>query len=419
MSETMLEVKTKDSGGRTLLYGCLAVVVLFSVFAIGVAVGISMQRLTARDSSIASAGNANGDTRTQIEAKFGIFWEAMDVVYRDFYGELPAADSATYSAISGVVDSLGDPHTSFLTPGEADRFRSNITGEFEGIGARVDWDETEEAVRIVEPYENQPAWNAGLRRGDLVIAIDGESTQGSDLDKSIEKIRGPKGSTVTLRVKREAVLDPFDVVVSRDRIEIPTVKTDSLGPNGEIGYVALSTFNENAGQLVRQAIQDAVNRNSKGLILDLRGNSGGLLREAVKVTNVFVQDTAVVLERFKDKPLETYETEEKAVDNETKLVVLVNESSASASEIVAGALQDLKRGTILGVKTFGKGSVQLPQTLSDGSIVRVTVARWYTPYDRTIDGTGLEPDVVVELTDTDREAEKDPQLDAAVELLLK
>ena len=151
------------------------------------------------------------------------------------------------------------------------------------------------------------------------------------------------------------------------------------------------------------------------MILDLRGNSGGLLREAVKVTNVFIEESTVVIERFKDKRIDTYKTEEKAVDNAIKLVVLVNEGSASASEIVAGALQDTKRATLLGVKTFGKGSVQLPQPLSDGS---VTVARWYTPNDRTIDGTGLDPDVVVELSDADREAKKDPQLDAAVKLLL-
>lgn len=417
MQESLNDTAPKTSD-RRLLYGCLAVVVLFSVFAIGVAVGIGMQRLTASDASSASAGNVNSDTRTKIESSFDTFWEAMDVVNRDFYGDLPTAQDTTYLAIRGVVDSLGDPHTSFLTPSEAERFQSNITGNFEGIGARVEWDEKEEAVRIVEPYENQPAWNAGLRRDDLVIAIDGQSTQGSDLEKSIDKIRGPKGSTVTLRIRRQAVVDPFDVVVARDRIDIPTIETNSLGPNGEVGYVKLFTFNENAGQLVRQAVQDAVNRNPKALILDLRGNSGGLLREAVKVTNVFIEESTVVIERFKDKRIDTYKTEEKAVDNAIKLVVLVNEGSASASEIVAGALQDTKRATLLGVKTFGKGSVQLPQPLSDGSIVRVTVARWYTPNDRTIDGTGLDPDVVVELSDADREAKKDPQLDAALKLLL-
>lgn len=410
---------TDNSTGRKIFIGALIGVILFSVFAIGVGVGLSLQRVNGGSLFASSPNATSSDTRTQIEAKFGTFWEAMNVVYRDFYGDLPTPQNATYAAIRGVVDSLNDPHTSFLTPDEANQFRSNITGEFEGIGSRVDWDKDEEAVRIVEPYENQPAWNAGLRRDDLVIAIDGESTKGSDLAKAIEKIRGPKGSSVTLRVKRAGVIDPFDVIVTRDRIEIPTIESAKVGPNGEIGYVKLFTFNENAGQLVRQAVEDALKDQPRALIFDLRGNSGGLLREAVKVTNVFVQDQTVVIERFKDGRTESYKTEEKAIDSQTKLIVLVNEGSASASEIVAGALQDLNRAKLLGVKTFGKGSVQLPQNLSDNSIVRVTVARWFTPNDRTIDGKGLEPDIVVELSDADREADKDPQLDAAVAELLK
>lgn len=418
MSNLNNESQSQTTSGRSLLYGVVAAFVLVSVFVIGVAVGLVLQRLSGNANAVASASVESTASKSALGDHFGLFWEAMDVLYREFYGDMPQADDATYSAIRGVVDSLKDPHTSFLSPKEADQFRSNISGEFEGIGARVEWAEAEEAVRIVEPYENQPAWNAGLRRGDLVIAIDGEATKGSDLAQAISKLRGPKGSSVTLRVQRPEVVDPFDVVVQRDVIEIPTVQSDSLGPQGEIAYVKLFTFNENAGQLVRQAVQDALKRNPKALIFDLRGNSGGLLREAVKVANVFIEDQAVVFERFKDGRSETYKTEEKAVDKQLPLIVLVNEASASASEIVAGALQDTKRATLLGVKTFGKGSVQLPQSLSDGSILRVTVAHWFTPNDRTIDGTGLEPDINVELTDADREAGNDPQLDAAVERLL-
>lgn len=419
MLDASNELQPKKSSGRTAFYSVLAAFVLVSVFAIGVAVGLLLQRMSGDANALAIDTSTATQSQKKLEGHFGLFWEAMDVLYRDFYGDMPQADEATYNAIRGVVDSLNDPHTSFLSPREADQFRSNISGEFEGIGARVEWDKTEEAVRIVEPYENQPAWNAGVRRDDLVIAINGESTKGSTLAKSIEKLRGPKGSSVTLRIKRAEVIDPFDVAVARDRIEIPTIQTDSLGPQGEIAYVKLFTFNENAGQLVRQAVQDAVKRNPQALIFDLRGNSGGLLREAVKVVNVFVEDQTVVLERFRDGRSETYKTEEKAIETQLPMIVLVNQASASASEIVAGALQDYKRATLLGVTTFGKGSVQLPQSLSDGSIMRVTVAHWFTPNDRTIDGTGLVPDVKIELTDADREAGKDPQLDTAVERLLK
>ena len=201
----------------------------------------------------------------------------------------------------------------------------------------------------------------------------------------------------------------------RDRIEIPTLTTDTVG--GNLAYIRLNSFNENAGELVRQAVQDALKANPTGLILDLRGNPGGLLDQAVEVSSVLLEDTDVLIERFADGTEEVYKTRSKAEIADLPLVVLVNEASASASEIVAGAVQDHERGQLVGMKTFGKGSVQLPQTLSDGSILRVTIAKWFTPDDRTIDGTGLEPDVVVEITDEQREAGADPQLDKAIELL--
>lgn len=348
---------------------------------------------------------------------FATFWEALRLVYKDYYGELPAPEQATYDAIRGVVNALGDPNTSFLTPEEADVFRTSMQGAFEGIGARVEWDEELDTLRISEPFENQPAWQAGLRRGDWVLAVDRESLKGSDLNKAVAKIRGKKGTKVLLTILREGTVDPFDVEVVRDLIETPTIATDTLGQQQNIAYVKLTTFNQNAGQLVRQAVEDALKREPAALIFDLRSNTGGLLREAVKVTNVFIEDSTVLLERFSDGRMETYETTTGAVTKNIPMVVLVNEGSASASEIVAGALQDTGRAKLLGVTTFGKGSVQLPHTLNNGAIMRVTIARWFTPNDRTIEGTGLEPDIVVELTDDDRETGADPQLTAAVELL--
>ncbi|MEZ4864061.1 MAG: S41 family peptidase [Caldilineaceae bacterium] len=351
--------------------------------------------------------------------EFGVFWEAVRLLYQDFYGELPKPEQATYAAIRGIVGELGDPNTSFMTPEEAEFFRTNLSGSFEGIGARVEWAEEEDTLRITEPFENQPAWKAGIRRGDLVTAVDGESLAGSNLTEAIKRIRGPKGTKVVLTIVRAEVTDPFDVEVVRDRIETPIITTDTLGTNKEIAYVKLSTFNQNSGQLVRQAVEDAVARKPAALIFDLRGNSGGLLREAVKVASVFLQDQQVLLERFNDGRQETYETSGNAVSKELPMVVLVNQGSASASEIVAGALQDHGRAQLLGVTTYGKGSVQLPHTLSNGAIMRVTIARWFTPRDRTIDGTGLEPDVKVEITEEDHKVGADPQLDAAVDLLEK
>ncbi len=406
-----------------VLYGCLGLLAVLLIFAMGAGLGFGLGRLSSnatRTPANASAPATDEAQRADLQAQFATFWEAMDVLYANFYGDLPDGKEGTYDAIRGVVRELGDPNTSFLSPDEADLFRTNIQGSFEGIGARVEWDAEASTVRVVEPFENQPAWNAGMRQGDLILAIDGESVVGTDLTSAVAKIRGPRGSTVLLTIQRppasgEAATEPYDVEVERATIESPTVTTEALGEQGEIGYIRLFSFNENSGALVKQAVEDAVKRGAQGLILDLRGNSGGLLREAVKVASLFVGDEVVLNERFKDGTEEVYRSDGKPITTELPLVVLVNEGSASASEIVAGALQDSGRATMVGATTFGKGSVQIPQTLSDGSIMRVTIARWYTPNDRTIDGTGLTPDVVVAITEAEHAAGADPQRDRALQ----
>ena len=358
-----------------------------------------------------------GQARHQLREEMDIFWEAMDLLYRDYYGELPEDQDATYGAIRGVLSQLDDPNTSFMEPDEAEFFRSGIEGSFEGIGARVDWDEEYDTVRIVEPYENQPAWNAGIRRDDLILAVDGESIIGTDLNEAVLKIRGPKGSVVVLNVVRQGVEEPYDVEITRDRIDFPTVSTDMLGDAGQIAYVRLNSFNENAGELVRDAIKEALEAGTTGIIFDLRGNPGGSVREAVKVASVFLEDQTVLIERFSDGEEKLYRSSGREIVGDVPVVVLVNGGSASASEIVAGAIQDAERGTLIGTTTYGKGSVQLPHQLSDGSIMRVTIARWYTPNDRGIDGEGLTPDIEIEITEEQYAAEEDPQLDEAIEFL--
>lgn len=404
----------RTNDGRSLLIIILSIGVALVLFVGGLGIGFVAGRW---GGAPAAAGQAreNG-AAAALRAQFPIFWEAMDVLYRDYFGELPAPEDATYAAIRGVLSRLNDPNTAFMTPDEANFFRTNLQGSFEGIGARVDWDTTFNTVRIVEPFENQPAWKAGIRRDDLVTHVDNESIVGTDLTSAVEKIRGPKGTTVVLTIVRIGEERPFDVEVVRDRIEIPTIESNVVG--GDIAYIRLNTFNENAGKLVRDAVKAALEKNPSALIFDLRGNPGGLLKQAVEVASVFLpKDDTVLIERFADGREQIYKTEGQPVTVDLPMVVLVNEGSASASEIVAGAIQAQQRGRIVGATTFGKGSVQLPQTLSDGSILRVTIARWFTPDDRTIDGEGLAPDVIVELTDEDRQAQRDPQLDEAIKLL--
>lgn len=401
-----------SGNGRPLFITCLSIVVAVVLFLGGVGVGFAAGRW----GGAPIAAGQDDSPAAALRAEFSLFWEAMDVLYRDYYGELPDPKEATYAAIRGVLSRLNDPNTAFMTPDEANFFRTNLQGSFEGIGARVDWDPNFNTVRVVEPFENQPAWKAGIQRDDLITHVNGESIVGTDLTSAVEKIRGPKGTTVILTIVRFGVEQPFDVEVVRDRIEIPTIESDIVA--GDIAYIRLNSFNENAGKLVRDTVTAALKEKPSALIFDLRGNPGGLLQQAIEVANVFLpKNETVVIERFADGREQIYKTESEPVTVDLPIVVLVNESSASASEIVAGAIQAYQRGQIVGATTFGKGSVQLPQTLSDGSILRVTIARWYTPDDRSIDGSGLEPDVTVEVTDADRESQRDPQLEKAIELL--
>ena len=367
-----------------------------------------------------SAGVAAADTERALSPEdLDIFWEAMERLEEDFYGELPSTTERGYGAIRGVLELLDDDNTGFMTPEEATGFLESIDGKFEGIGATVEWAEEQGAIRIIEPFKDQPAWNAGIRPGDLIIAVNGEDVADlSNLSEAITKIKGPSGTEVRLTVRRDGREDAFEIPVTRDVIDIPVVVSEVKGENGEFAYVQLRRFSDDAGDKLRAALEELLTEETQGLVLDLRGNPGGLLREAIQVTSVFLEDERVLIERFSDGTEEFYDTEGAALlPEDLPLIVLVNQYSASASEIVAGALQDVGRARLVGVTTFGKGSVQLPHQLSDDSLLRVTIARWFTPLDRTIHGMGLEPDIVVERTIEQIENEEDPQLERAIELL--
>ncbi len=347
--------------------------------------------------------------------EFRVFWEAMQALQEDYYGELPDNQEMTYGAIRGVLELLDDENTSLLDPQSAQFFSSDLSGSFEGIGARVDL-APGGGVRVVEPFEGQPAYKAGIRRGDIIIKVDGKDVTNMSLSDAIQLIRGPKGTTVRLLIKRPGEPDLIEVKVVRDRIEIPVIEY-KMRDDG-IAYLKLSEFNSRAPDLVRQALRELLRQKPKGLILDLRGNPGGLLDSAVEIGSQFVGEGDILIERFKDGRERAYPARRGGLATEIPLVVLVNDGSASASEIVAGAIQDAGRGPLIGVTTFGKGSVQVPHYLSDGSLLRVTTARWFTPKGRGIDGKGLKPDIEVERTLEDRAAGRDPQLDRAVEYLL-
>jgi carboxyl-terminal processing protease len=348
------------------------------------------------------------------QEKLELFWEAWQIIQNEFYGDLPNQDQLTYGAIRGAVNTLGDPYTAFADPQAAAIMREDQSGSFEGIGALVTMEDG--VLSIVSVYEGRPAQKAGLRGGDVIAQVDDTVIENMSIYEAISLIRGPAGTSVRLKILREGEA-PFDIEVVRAKIDIQLVESKMLDDG--IGYARLTQFDNTATAKLANAIEGLLAQDPKGLILDLRSNPGGLLNESVNTAGLFLpRDTEVLIERFKDGSENPYAASEQPIAPSIPLVVLVDVGSASASEIVAGALQDYGRAVLIGDKTFGKGSVQLLHELSDGSELRVTVARWFTPKGRAIHGEGLEPDIAVTITQDDIDAGRDPQLDRAVEYLL-
>lgn len=342
--------------------------------------------------------------------------EVWELLKKQYYGDLPQGKDITYNAIRGLVERLGDQHTAFVDPKAAALFNSDMEGSFEGIGAQVELAEGG-GVRLRYLFPDQPAEKAGLRAGDVILAVDGKDITKLSLMEAIGLIRGPRNTKVVLTIRRGQE-SPQEFVVVRARIEIPVVTSKTLA-DGKIQYVALSEFSSVAPNRLADALNKALAEKPVGLIFDLRGNPGGLLDASVRIGSYFIPSGPILIERMKDGTEKVYQRQGRYLLGDTPLVVLVDGGSASASEIVAGAIQDAGVGVLIGEKTFGKGSVQLPNNLSDGSQLRVTIARWFTPKDRAIHGSGLEPDIKVPLTKEDTEAQRDPQLDRAVEYLLQ
>jgi len=347
------------------------------------------------------------------EQTFQVFWEVWGLIQQNYYGELPSMQEVTYAAIQGMMSALGDEYSAFFEPQAAAIMREDATGEFEGIGAFVDLDE-EGKVLVVEVFENSPAEEAGLQAQDRILEVDGVSVVGLTLYEAIHLIRGPAGSQVTLLIEREG-FEPFEVTVTRARLEVPV--TESEMRDDGIGYIRLYDFSTaTASSRVESDLEELLSHNPRGLILDLRGNPGGMLDQAINVADLFISDGTVAVERWKGGE-EVFKAHPGDIGEEIPLVVLVDGGSASASEIVAGALQDRGRAILIGETTFGKGVVQRVFTLDDGSELWITAARWFTPNNRAIHKVGLTPDIVVPWPE-DAEEGVDPQLDRAVEYLL-
>lgn len=364
----------------------------------------------------AEAGTDYTSSSTPEEQKqtFAPFWETWKLLHENFVDQ-PLDDVALMrGAISGMLAATGDKHTTYMNPTEFEQANASMEGEYEGIGAWVDT--TGDYVQVISPMKGSPAEAAGLRANDIVIAVNGEDQTGIPGDLVLKKILGPAGEAVTLTIRRGE--EKLDFTIVRAKITVPVVDYRMLDNN--IAYVALYSFNEQATAQLRAALKDLMAQKPAGLIFDLRDNGGGYLSTAIEVVSEFISKGVVMYEEYGDGTRDAYSAQRGGRATEIPLVVLVNAGTASASEITAGAIQDLGRGKLVGVKTYGKGSVQnwIPLKTEKGG-VRITIARWLTPKGTQISDVGLTPDLIVEMTAEDYAAGRDPQLDAAVQLLLQ
>ncbi len=407
---------------KVALGAIIGLALALGLFGGGVAVGALVprfQEMGARLFPALPSSSSDGPVATArpstTEELFSPFWQAWDLVHTRFVDQ-PVDDTALMrGSIIGMLEALGDDHTSYMDPDEYLQANTELSGEYEGIGAWVDTGG--EYLTIVAPMPGSPAERAGVEAGDVIIAVDGEDMTGIDPTLVVHRVLGPEGTTVQLTLRREGEPDPIEVSVIRDSILVPSVETKML--ESDIAYVRLLTFGDETTGDLRAALSTLMDHNPRGLILDLRGNGGGYLNTAVEVTSEFLAEGVVLTERFGDGEAEVYQARSGGLATEIPMVVLIDAGSASASEIVAGALQDHGRAILIGETTYGKGSVQDWVTLDgDGGAVRVTVARWYTPNDRQINEAGLKPDLEVLISEADIAADSDPQLDRAIEAML-
>ena len=410
---------------RGALIGSLAVIMLLGSFSGGFLVGHFLPSKPASQPFLAGtveppvptvSPDQQSTTPGDLQTLFKPFWEAWNIVH-DQYVDQPVDNVALMQgAIRGMIAALGDEHSSYMDPKTYSDANAGLAGQYEGIGAWVDT--TAAYLTVISPIPDSPADKAGIQPGDKIIAIDGEDMTGTDAELVRQRVLGPAGTTVVLTVAREGQTDPLEFSITREKIVVKSASGKMLD-NG-IGYVQITTFGDKTTSELRATLKDLMAQNPKGLIVDLRNNGGGYLQTAVEVASEFLPNGVVLYEQYGDGKRNTYDVIPGGQATQIPLVVLINEGTASASEIVSGAIQDYGRGKLVGVTSYGKGSVQNWVPLSDNQgAVRVTIAKWLTPHERSISKIGLTPDVTVEMTNEDRLADLDPQLDKAVEVLLQ
>lgn len=344
-----------------------------------------------------------------------LFWEVWSTIADEYVEQPVNVRQAFYGALKGMVASLGDPYSIFLDPEETNDFNVEISGQFEGIGAEIGAKDSQ--IVVIAPLPESPAERAGLKAGDAILQIDETNTIGLSVDQAVALIRGEKGSTVRLMIERSGVTEAFALEITRETIVTSAVRWRNIESN--LWYIAIFDFSQESATDFSRAVNEILLKQPQGLILDLRNNPGGYLDTAVEVGGAFIENNTVVVEEFSDGTKNENKTQGQARLKGIPTVVLVNGGTASAAEILAGALQDYGLATIIGEQTFGKGTVQDYTEFDDGSSLKITVAQWLTPKGRSIERVGIVPDIEVERTEEQFEADQDPQLDKAKEYLIK
>lgn len=355
-----------------------------------------------------------GSGKLSQDVDFDLYWKVWDLLHEEYVDRDKLNEKELfYGSLKGLVAAAGDPYTVFMDPKIFEEFSNDLAGTFEGIGAEIGL--KDEIITIVAPLPEMPAEKAGLKAGDKIYSIDSLSTAGMSVDEAVAKIRGEKGTEVTLSIFREGFSETKDYKLKRDKIVVKSVRTEAREDG--IFVIRVSNFNDDTEGLFNEAVTSALSKNPKGVILDLRNNPGGYLETAIEMASEWVEDGVVVTEKFSEEKKNEYLSRGRARLKDFPAVALVNQGSASASEIVSGALQDTGEAIVIGKQTFGKGSVQTLEDLPDGSSVKITVAKWLTPKGNNITEKGITPDVLIDLTPEDFDKGKDPQMDMAVSIL--
>jgi carboxyl-terminal processing protease len=352
------------------------------------------------------------------DVDFALFWDVWDRLEKNYLEKEDINPAQmVFGAIQGMVASLGDPYTVFLKPPENKEVKDDLNGSFEGIGIQLGY--KDDQLAVIAPLKGTPADKAGVKAGDLILKINEESASGLSADEAAQKIRGPKGSKVKLILIHSGEKESYEVEIVRDTIVVPSVEVDFLSANGQtVAHLKLLKFGDRTADEWEKAISQIINHQPQvaGVVLDLRNNPGGYLTSSVFIASEFLSSGIVVQQEGADSSRETYSVNRQGELLNQPLVVLINEGSASASEIVAGSLRDHQRAEIVGAKSFGKGTIQEAEDLPGGAGLHITTARWLLPSGESVDETGLKPDVEVK---DDSQTETDEQLEKAIEVLLK